>query len=318
MRRLSIFIAALAVLASAPTGPAQTPAPAPTTIPEGVTIATTPVGGLTPEVAAEQVRAEYALPLVLGYGTYIFEARPEALAVPAIQRAVTQALTAAPYTTVPLEVTVRRLAVRTYVGEIADRLARKPVDARLLLRRLKPWIAAEKAGREIDRVAAEGAITAALQAGRRAQLVLKAKVLRPKVTRASFGPVVVIRRGSNALYLYQRHALPAALRRRDRPAAVPDAARPLPHRRQVEEPVVVPARLRLGEGQGAGSARARQPARHALDGHLQPRSSGSTERLSPGSIGYSVSHGCIRLTIRDAEWLFERVAVGTTVFIVSA
>jgi len=38
----------------------------------------------------------------------------------------------------------------------------------------------------------------------------------------------------------------------------------------------------------------------------------------PGSIGYSVSHGCIRMRITDAEWLFEKVPVGTTVFIVSA
>jgi lipoprotein-anchoring transpeptidase ErfK/SrfK len=34
------------------------------------------------------------------------------------------------------------------------------------------------------------------------------------------------------------------------------------------------------------------------------------------SLGYSVSHGCIRLAIPDAEWVFERVKVGTTVFIV--
>jgi L,D-transpeptidase ErfK/SrfK len=38
----------------------------------------------------------------------------------------------------------------------------------------------------------------------------------------------------------------------------------------------------------------------------------------PGSIGYSVSHGCIRMRIPDAEWLFNRVTVGTTVFIVAA
>ena len=38
----------------------------------------------------------------------------------------------------------------------------------------------------------------------------------------------------------------------------------------------------------------------------------------PGSIGYSVSHGCVRMRISDAEWLFERVAIGTTVFIVAA
>lgn len=203
MRRLSIVIVALAVLASAPArAAAPTQAPAPTTIPEGVTIATTQVGGLTREAAAEQVRAEYALPLVLSYGTYVFEARPEALAVPAIQRAVDQALIAAPHTNVPLAVTVRRPTLRTYVAEIAERFARKPVDARLFLRKLKPWIAPEKAGREIDRVAAQTAISAALQAGQRTQVALKARILRPKITRSRFGPVVVIRRGSNKLYLY--------------------------------------------------------------------------------------------------------------------
>jgi lipoprotein-anchoring transpeptidase ErfK/SrfK len=36
------------------------------------------------------------------------------------------------------------------------------------------------------------------------------------------------------------------------------------------------------------------------------------------SIGYSASHGCIRLRIPNAEWLFERVSVGTPVFIVRA
>jgi L,D-transpeptidase ErfK/SrfK len=36
----------------------------------------------------------------------------------------------------------------------------------------------------------------------------------------------------------------------------------------------------------------------------------------PESIGYSESHGCIRMLIPQAEWLFEHVDVGTTVFIV--
>jgi lipoprotein-anchoring transpeptidase ErfK/SrfK len=35
------------------------------------------------------------------------------------------------------------------------------------------------------------------------------------------------------------------------------------------------------------------------------------------SIGYSASHGCIRMRIPDAEWLYERVTVGTPVFIVA-
>jgi L,D-transpeptidase ErfK/SrfK len=37
-----------------------------------------------------------------------------------------------------------------------------------------------------------------------------------------------------------------------------------------------------------------------------------------GSIGYSLSHGCIRMYIPDAEWLFNHVTIGTPVFIVAA
>jgi L,D-transpeptidase ErfK/SrfK len=36
----------------------------------------------------------------------------------------------------------------------------------------------------------------------------------------------------------------------------------------------------------------------------------------PQSIGYSESHGCIRMLIPQAEWLFSHVDIGTTVFIV--
>jgi lipoprotein-anchoring transpeptidase ErfK/SrfK len=36
------------------------------------------------------------------------------------------------------------------------------------------------------------------------------------------------------------------------------------------------------------------------------------------SLGYSASHGCIRMAIPEAEWLFEQVDVGTPVYIVAA
>ena len=38
----------------------------------------------------------------------------------------------------------------------------------------------------------------------------------------------------------------------------------------------------------------------------------------PSSVGTAASHGCIRMYMSDVEWLFERVRVGTPVFIVSA
>jgi lipoprotein-anchoring transpeptidase ErfK/SrfK len=36
----------------------------------------------------------------------------------------------------------------------------------------------------------------------------------------------------------------------------------------------------------------------------------------PASLGYSVSHGCIRMEKRDAEALFRLVRVGTRVWII--
>jgi lipoprotein-anchoring transpeptidase ErfK/SrfK len=36
----------------------------------------------------------------------------------------------------------------------------------------------------------------------------------------------------------------------------------------------------------------------------------------PGSIGSAASHGCIRMRIPDAEYLYDRVEIGTPVIIV--
>jgi lipoprotein-anchoring transpeptidase ErfK/SrfK len=36
------------------------------------------------------------------------------------------------------------------------------------------------------------------------------------------------------------------------------------------------------------------------------------------SIGYSASHGCIRMHIWEAEWLFQRVEIGTPVVVTDA
>ncbi len=75
--------------------------------------------------------------------------------------------------------------------------------------------------------------------------------------------------------------------------------------------------VRVGEGPGAGSARLWQPAGHALDGDSSPYV-GIHGTPDSASIGYSASHGCIRMLVPHAEWLFERVEVGTPVFIVAA
>ena len=316
MKRLSILIVALAVLVCAPARAADEPVPA-TTIPEGVSIGTTPVGGLTAEQATEYVRTQFSLPLVLTYGTFMFEAPSDKLAAPSVQRAVQEALVAQANTTVPLTVTVRRLEVQKFVAEVANRFARKPIDARLFLKKLKPWIAPEKDGREIDRVAGQAAVTSALTAGLRGPISLKPKVLRAKVTRKSFGPVIVIRRSANKLFLYSgmRYL-------RTFGVATGQTQYPTPLGRFR---VVVKWKNPWWYPPDSPWAKDLDPVPPGPSNPLGTRWMGISSpgvgihgTPEPGSIGYSVSHGCIRMRIPDAEWLFEKVPVGTTVFIVSA
>jgi lipoprotein-anchoring transpeptidase ErfK/SrfK len=316
MKRLSILVVILAVLLCAPAGAAQVPAPA-ATIPEGVVIGNVPVGGLTAETATEYVRTQFALPLIVGYGTYVFEAPTEALAAPAIPKAVQQAFTAAPNTTVPLTVTVRKPALRAYVAEVSSRFARKPIDARLFLRNLKPWIAPEKDGREIDRPAAESALSAALVEGTRGPVVLKPRLTKAKVTRKSFGPVIVIKRSANTLSLYQGmrfvKAFGVATGQRQYPT-------PLGRFRVLvkwKNPWWYPPNSPWAQGKEPVPPGPGNPLGTRWMGISSP-GVGIHGTPDPGSIGYSVSHGCIRMRISDAEWLFNRVTVGTTVFIVSA
>jgi len=316
VKRLSTLVIALAALVCAPLGVAEDP-PAPATIPEGVVIGSTHVGGATPQAAAELVRAEYALPLVLTYGTYLFEASPETLAVPSIPKAVQQALVAAPGAVVPLQVTVRKPAVKSYVADVARRFARAPVDARLFLRKLKPWIAPEQPGREIDRTLAERAVAAALVAGQRGPVALKARVLKAKVTRKSFGPVVVIRRGSNTLFLYRGMTY-----WRSFGVATGQSRYPTPLGRfrivvKWKNPWWYPPNSDWAQGQEPIPPGPNNPLGTRWMGLSSP-GVGIHGTPNPASIGYSLSHGCIRMRIPEAEWLFTHVPIGTPVFIVSA
>jgi lipoprotein-anchoring transpeptidase ErfK/SrfK len=45
---------------------------------------------------------------------------------------------------------------------------------------------------------------------------------------------------------------------------------------------------------------------------------GSHGTPDSGSNGCSLAHGCIRMLIPQAEWLFDHVEVGTTVSIVAS
>jgi lipoprotein-anchoring transpeptidase ErfK/SrfK len=327
VKRVSLLLSIVAglavagVLASAP--PAADPPPGTTTtvptgtIATGVTIAGVDVAGLTREAAAAAVEEAFKTPLELQLGTTRVLVTPDVLgAAPVLEQALDRAMAAAPDTAVPLGVTVAGGKTAAFVAQLARRFDRKPVDSKLFLRHLRPWLSKDRVGRKLEQRRAARDITAALAGGVRDGIVLGHTTVRPKITRKNFGPVIVIRRGLNRLLLYDgmryRRFFGVATGQHQYPT-------PLGRFRIVvkwKNPWWYPPNSPWAQGQDPIPPGPNNPLGTRWMG-LSAAGVGIHGTPSDASIGYSVSHGCIRMHIPEAEWLFNRVEIGTTVFIVS-
>ena len=313
MKRFILLFTAGLLIASAPAV-----ADPPATIPDGVTIAGVAVGGLTPEAAAAAVQQEFQQPLALTVGTTRVLVAPDVLgATPVIDRAIEKALAAQPNAAISLGVTVVSGTIADFVAKLAQRFDRPVSDSKLFLRHLRPWLSPERAGRKLDQRRAVREINAALAAGSRDELRLVTRVLKPQVTRRNFGPVIVIRRNSNRLLLYDGMKF-----RRFFAVATGQSQYPTPLGRFT---IVVKWRNPWWYPPNSSWAAGQQPIPPGPDNPLGTRWMGLSApgvgihgTPSDASIGYSVSHGCIRMHIPQAEWLFNHVDIGTTVFIVAA
>jgi len=271
---------------------------APAVIAKGVTISGVPVGGLTADDAYATVGNAFAQPLVVVVARHRLAPMPAQLGASArIGEAISRATTALPNARVALEITVRRDRVRSFVTRIAKRFDREVVEPQLLLRGLRPFITKPLAGRELHR-------------GRQ-------KAVRPAQTRGSFGPVIVIRRGSNHLYLYDGMRL-----ERTFGVATGQASYPTPLGRfhivvKWRNPWWYPPSSRWAQGLKPVPPGPGNPLGTRWMGLSAP-GVGIHGTPDAASIGYSASHGCIRMRIPEAEWLFRHVELGTPVFIVAA
>ncbi len=311
-RFILLFIAGLLI--------ASTPAVAdpPGTIPVGVTIAGVDVGGLTPDVATATIQQEFQKPLQLTVGSTLVLVTPDVLgATPVIDKAIEKALVAQPYSAIPLGVTVVSGTIADFVAKLAQRFDRPAVDSKLYLRNLRPWLSQEHGGRKLDQRRAVRDINTALAAGTREELRLVMPAVKPKLTQRNFGPVIVIRRNSNRLLLYDGMKY-----RRFFAVATGQSQYPTPLGRFT---IVVKWRNPWWYPPPSPWAQGQKPIPPGPDNPLGTRWMGLSAAgvgihgtPSDASIGYSVSHGCIRMHIPQAEWLFNHVDVGTTVFIVAA
>jgi lipoprotein-anchoring transpeptidase ErfK/SrfK len=288
------------------------------TIPDGVVLGGVPVGGMPEDTAVQALQTQFARPVVLVLGHLKLRVAPAGLGVdvPA-DSAVARALTVAPNTTLGLRASVNVTAVKAYVAGLADRYDRKPVEARLLLRGLKPFVTTSKPGLVIDRAPTVLALRTALAQSTGAPVHVVLHRPRPSVTAQAIGPVIVIRRGSNLLSLYRGVKLVRQFHVATGQAIYPTPLGAFHIIVKWKNPWWYPPNDPWAAGE--------KPTPPGPDNPLGTRWMGISSpgvgihgTPESGSIGYSLSHGCIRMLIPQAEWLFDRVNVGTPVFIVSA
>jgi lipoprotein-anchoring transpeptidase ErfK/SrfK len=294
-----------------------TTATTPRTIAPGVTIGGVAVGDLTADEAISEVNAAFAEPLVLLVPRHRLAVTPKRLgAVAVVRPAVTRALTSPAGAVLKLRVKLNRARTASYLAAVARRFDHTAADAKLYLSGARPLVSKERTGRVLRRERAMASIFTALAANERVPLRLTFRELKPAVTRSSIGHVIVIRRGSNRLFLYKGMRFQRVFG-----VATGQSVYPTPLGRWS---IVVKWRNPWWYPPNSDWAKGEKPVPPGPGNPLGTRwmglsASGVGIHGTPddASIGYSASHGCIRMHISDAEWLFNHVAIGTTVFIVS-
>jgi lipoprotein-anchoring transpeptidase ErfK/SrfK len=284
----------------------------------GVTIAGVDVGGLTTSQAVSAVLEAFNAPVILRLDRTTISIVPRLLGIRvSADTAVARALTVAPYSTLTLRAGYDKAKVKRFVNKLATRFNRKPESSRLLLRALRPFVTKPVLGRKLDVGAATSSLADQLVHGTRRTIVLKAKLIQPEVTPLTIGPIVVIKRGSNLLTLYNGMKV---MRRFQ--VATGQSVYPTPLGRfeivvKWTNPWWYPPNSEWAKGEKPVPPGPSNPLGTRWMGLSAP-GVGIHGTPNAASIGYSLSHGCIRMLIPQAEWLFEHVNVGTPVFIVSA
>jgi lipoprotein-anchoring transpeptidase ErfK/SrfK len=311
--------------AQAPVTPAP-PAPAlpPGVIAPGVTIAGVQVGGLARAAAREAVLAQYVAPrrakvavtfrgrrlaidpVKAGYAADVDYALDGALLFGRAKTVPPEGVT------VPLRQKVDRKRLRAVLALRAKKYDLPAKDASLSFKGATPVVSRPRVGIAIDVSKAASAVEQAILVRDRPAYALPAKRVRPAVT--SVGPAIIIERNRYRLTLWR------AGKRRTFGIAVGQAAYPTPAGTfsivtKQRNPTWFPPDSPWAAGLGPVPPGVSNPLGTRWMGTSAPAIGIHGTPVS-GSIGTAASHGCIRMYIGDAEYLYDQIEVGTPVRIV--
>jgi lipoprotein-anchoring transpeptidase ErfK/SrfK len=181
---------------------------------------------------------------------------------------------------------------------------------------LRPSISRARAGCHVLSTSLIRALVRRLEGLERSVIRVPIERIRPAVTKANFGSVVVIRRKSHRLYLYRGVDLVRVL-----PVGTGRSRSPTPLGRftiaaKIRSPWWYPPASTWADGLQPIPPGPGNPLGTRWMG-LSASGVGIHGTPDAASVGYSRSHGCVRMFPRQAGWLFRRVRIGTPVIIVS-
>ena len=293
----------------------------PRLIQPGVTIGSVLVGGLTQAEARELIERRFLKPLTLVVSpTRKVRAQPGELGVTAqLRDAVKLAVRVRREGfLVPLKVEVATSKLERFLTRLGNETHREPVDSRLILRKLKPFATKSVPGRRLKETVALREIRQSLKLHAREPIQLPFEYVRPKVTESDLGKLIVIQRDSKRLLFYESAKLVRAFRIATGLPSYPTPLGKFEIINRWRNPWWYPP-------PGSIWAAGKEPVPPGPGNPLGTRWMGISAPYvgihgtpDAASIGYSASHGCIRMLVPEAEWLFERVEIGTPVYIVSA
>ena len=320
LRRLSVLVVGLALGVGAACVTAPAAGQSGTRIAPGVVVYGVPLGGFSSEPARRLLRDAMSHPLPVVADGVERRIVPETFGLRgSVDEAVAEALAATGPRRLGTRATVERRRIARYVRRLDAQLRHGARDARLVgVVDLRPQFASAQAGRRVDRKQLAAAIERALVEGRRDPVAVRFVRVEPKLRIPDLGPIVVIGRYSNRLFLYEGRDLVAAF-----PVATGEARYPTPlgtfrivdmQRHPWWYPPPTSEWARGLEPVPPGPANPLGTRWMGLDVY----GVGIHGTPNAASLGYSASHGCIRMAIPSAEWLFERVRIGTPVVIAPA
>jgi lipoprotein-anchoring transpeptidase ErfK/SrfK len=314
-RRLALTVLVVAALAPALRGDAA----APVLVQPGVTIAGVPVGGMTNEQAQAALRPAFARPIRLVYGDRSWSLRPTRFgAKVAIADGVSRALNSPANASVPLAPQLNVDSVRQFVRRLDASISTPAQDAELSgLVRLVPQFTPEKPGVQVLQAVSTKRILRALRTPSVRRVRLAVTSIVPKRTLSRFGPVVVIRRGANQLRYYQGTKLVRTFGVATGQSIYPTPTGTFDIVDKQLNPWWIPPDSAWARGEKPIPPGPGNPLGTRWMGLSTP-GVGIHGTPDDASIGYSASHGCIRMHIPDAEWLFHHVDLGTPVVITDA